>query len=251
MMLDEDEIIKELDERFREPYGVQIFEIMVTDVKLPENIATALENETTFITDQRFQKRKQEFDVVKTQNRENIQKMNLEHQNHRLKVVEEQKQKVQLVSKQIDEIFGRTEQKVAEIESESKRTIQLIKEESEQYSQKLNAKKKNILLEAAASANAKSEELLVSASAYEQNQLSKAGLEVAMLKAKALKLRAESEEKANKKLKLKREFDQQVGKVAIFDSLNQNQNTILKGTTKGNLIAQIAGAKMENHLYEK
>ena len=250
MMLDEDSIIKELDEKFREPYGVEIFEMMVTDVTLPENIASALENETTFATDQRYQKRKQEFDLIKVQHREQLQKLNLEHQNHRLKVQEEQKQKVQLVSKQMDEVLGRTNQRVAEIESETKRSIQLIKEESQEYAQKLQAKKKNILLEAVASGKAKCEDLLVSATAYESNEKSKAGLEVATLRAKALKLKADAEEKSNKKLKMKREHDENVGKVKIFDSLNQNNNLLLKGSTKGNLIAQVAGAKIEHELYQ-
>lgn len=249
MQLNESDFVFKMNEKFSKLYGVEISDMMITDINIPSEIAVRLENETTFGVNERFQKKKQEFDLMKTKHIQEIENKKLFYINERKKYIEEEISKRKMIQKEVDELKARIQQQMSEIDAEAIKIVNLIHEESKEFSQKMDVQKQSILLEARAQANAKVDKLKIEALSYENKVKSETEFEVAQLRARALKLLGDAEEKSVKKLAMKREYEKHQKEISTLSSLSQNKKLLVKGTTNGNIVAEVQGSKLENSIY--
>lgn len=251
MQLNESEYVFKMNEKFSKLYGVEIADMMITDITIPDEIAVRLENETTFGVNERFQKKKQEFDLLKTKHIQEIANKTMQYDNERKKYVEHEISKRKLIQKEVDELRARIQQQMSEINSDAIKIVTLINEEAKEFSQKMDVQKQSILLEIRAQANAKVEKMKAEALSYQNKVRSETEYEVAQLRAKALKLLADAEEKSVKKLAIKRDYERQKKEIETLQSLSQNKTLLIKGSTNGNLVAEVKGSKLENQIYNQ
>lgn len=248
-LVNDDEIIGELNKKFQSQYGVEISDFMITGVQLPNAIHDRLQRETTYVVNKRHQMRKQTFDLLQIKNSDELKLCDMNHQNDRLKYVEEQKKKRKFVQKKVDEVFARTEKRCNEINYEGKRTAQKIVEDAKKISEKLDAKRTALLLEIDAKAKATKDKLFADLSTFEEQEKSKLEYILAQNNSKKIMVTSEAESISSKKMIVKRKFIEDQRKVELLGALSKNGNSVIQGSTNGNIIAQLAASKYQNNLY--
>lgn len=222
---------------------------MITDVKLPKEIGSRLEHETTFQSKNREQKRKQEFGLLKTLHMSEVEQKRQQYKNEQLAFQEEAKKQLYLIKNQVEEVEARTAKQMAELNAEAKRTAATILEQAKRVAANNQAKKEAALLEMRTKAQAKRDELLADQNAYSQDVLSRAELVVAENRAKTLKIVGDQEANAAKKIKEKRKNDLNVSRLALLDALSKNENAVIASKTNGNIVAQVAASELQQSLY--
>lgn len=249
IQIDETSILEELKLKFID-YGITITDLTITDVALPKDIAKRLEQETTFISRHRLQKRKQEFDLLITKHIEFLEQKRLKYRNERLAYAEYAKRERALISKEIDELEGRTDKHLAEIQVEADRIVKQIEKESDIYCSKLDEERISLLKKMRAEANRRKATLLAEAIAYSEELKAKTQAEVASLSAQATKILSEAEAEISAKLKAKREFSRLKTEIEVTSQLcTNNKDVIVSGNTNGNIIAQIAASNLQKKVF--
>lgn len=249
MKFDETPIIAEMCKRF-EPFGVEISDMMITNVALPPGMAHSLESETTYQIKRRLQKRTQEFDLLVQNDNGKLKALELQQQNTKLSIEEEAKKQRAIVSKELSEIEARTAKRLAEIKAEEDAIVRKISEQANLIASQKNATKDASLQEALAVSTAQRQKLRSEQDKYVEQTRSSAQLSVAEMSARALKLEADAEEQSATKLAAKRQQEIQAKQFGVLGELALNKDAVFSGSTNGNVVAQVAAANYQKEIYQ-
>eukprot|EP00817_Percolomonadidae_sp_ATCC50343_P000901 CAMPEP_0117429848 /NCGR_PEP_ID=MMETSP0758-20121206/9381_1 /TAXON_ID=63605 /ORGANISM="Percolomonas cosmopolitus, Strain AE-1 (ATCC 50343)" /LENGTH=298 /DNA_ID=CAMNT_0005217265 /DNA_START=341 /DNA_END=1233 /DNA_ORIENTATION=+ len=239
---DESEITKDLDRKFHE-YGVDITDLMITDVGLPKQMADRLERETTFHSKNRLQKRRQEFDLLRKNNSEFYEELKLKYKNERLEEKENNNREITYIRKEVDEIEGHTAKMLAEIDAEMDDVILNITQESKKFETEKLAERDALLLKMLAEAKAKKADMEAKTFEYIEGKKADVEFQLAQNDAEVTRTMAKAEAKAAPKLRAERAYKIQQRSIDVLSDMSSNaSHVVVAGSTGNNLLAQVASS---------
>jgi len=244
-----EDMIRALNDKLSEPYGVSVDNVVIVNVTLPGDIAFAMQNETTFDSKQREQKKKQEFEV-KVQNDNNyLKRVAQDREMERLKASETCKRQLEITNQEIKVLETKMNKVLAEIEADQKLEVNRINAEAGFEAGKINAEKEKISLELEAKGKAEVAKVEAEAEKYVIEVKSKAAVTTSQLKGEATSVESKAEKDAALKLKAKREYELELRKIQVWKSLSSNNNTVITGDSGDNLPAQMYAFYQANQVF--
>ena len=148
-----DAMRRQLNDQFM-PQGVSIFDVIITDVQLPDVIVQQMAEKTTVIAQNAAQKMNQEYEMLTLKQQEEIETLRQRKREERDKERQSGDQKVNEIQVQLDKMKAETKVRLAKIQQESAVTVQNTKANGELEVAKLEQKKQAVLTEMQANATA-------------------------------------------------------------------------------------------------
>jgi len=251
---DESTITKTMDLKFHD-FGVEVTDVMITDVKLRADIQQRLEQETVYQSKNSLQKRKQEFEMTVLKNKEYLSQRQLEMKNKELAYEQEEITKRANIAKEIDEIYARRDKLLAEIQAEQNRVVQNIHEEAKKHAAQYQSQKSSLLTELRAKSQALADQVNADQLAHNEKVRSGTRLLVSQCDAKSTEILGKAEKNVSSKMKTKREFTLQENRVQIWKKLMSDGasrgHILVQGDTSGNIVAALESVKQQQSLYNK
>lgn len=156
------EMIASLNAQFQ-TYGVAFTTATVTNVVLPNELASALENQTVIEAKKKEQEKTQEYKLRVLQDQEALNRAELNKQNERMAADEEAKREREKIMKETVEIEALKEKRVAEILAQQEASVAELKAEGKLKAARLEAE----MLTVTATAESEAAEKLTAQRAYE------------------------------------------------------------------------------------
>lgn len=229
-----------------EQYGIKVYSITITSVRLPEEFTNQMEEATTFQSKNIEQESKQKYDLMVIENQEARNKASQALLEAKEEAVVKKDQRAATETK-ITEVFkAETNSIIAVIKEEMKAEIRDINTNSELAVAQMNAEKEEELAAIAASADSEIELINAELEGFIMNTQAEAKMKVAELKAQEEMMHAKAELLMSKKLISKRDFDAKMANLLTISGLAQNRNAVVVGTVpkdRDGTIATLVGAK--------
>jgi regulator of protease activity HflC (stomatin/prohibitin superfamily) len=234
-------LLKTLNEKFNN-FGVSFTNVTIPNVELPKDLASALQNATTFDAKMKNQIRSQEFQLklLNDENDQLLKKLFLE--NERESAAETARKERVLIELDTKQVAQEKEKQYAIIKAQQDASIMKTKAVAALESESLNAKAEVELMVKRTEGEAQSKRIEVEQSAQTERIQSEAGLTEATNRAKAIALEADAEQKVFEQLKQKREFDLQLASIKALQSLAQKGKIVISGQNGKTLIDSITGS---------
>lgn len=137
-------MLERLNKQFNK-YGVEICDLQIQDVRLPQNIQSAIETKTTLDTSTRTEEMKQRQRMQAIEHKNEYELKYQEYGNDGEQIVEAGKKLVATVNNQLDREKAETEKTLRNVREESKSTILQIKAEAQKQVAALKANTEKIL----------------------------------------------------------------------------------------------------------
>lgn len=221
-----------LNEQFNK-YGVQIIDVAIQRVRLPQQFEKQMEERTTYGAVIEEQKMKQLSDMQKIQQGEQIRTVQQRHHEDEEKEREVGKRAVTEIKKKLDGIVAETQKMIAAIAEEEAAATREIKAQNDLLVQKLESETLQIKTQFNAKAKADAEKLRADADAFCMKKLAEANLYDEQCKAKSKAAIAQAEGAAAKMLRKKRQYELQKHQIAMYSALADNPNVVVTGTSGG------------------
>lgn len=222
-----------------EKFGVVVDQITITNIGLPNELQTSLQNTTTFISKEREHTKSHNYNIIVEDNKNTLEMERLRNANERLKVNEQHAIYLKSLKKEVDEINSITKKRLAEINAEAeceKRAI-IIKAEKEEA--KLTGEKNKFLSVTRAEGAKKAAVIKQEVENYCMIRSSEKEKACSENRAKALSLIADAEEKASKSMRAKREYILQQKELQVIEALSKNSKIVVSGSTDYLPVAQM------------
>lgn len=230
----------QLQEKLLEPFGVDVADITITNIHIPNELQSSMEASTSYISKIRCKEKSHEYDIMCLMNREKRHLAQLDHDNERKALDEEAKRFRLLLSKESDEISALTKKLLAEILSEQESQVLKIRLEAEKEEASLqgetsktvvqiqcNAKKRAAIIEEISLANVKVKE-------------SQTRCEVANYIAESINLVSNAEGLSYKDLQPLRQLLFQKKQLEILEEISNNKKIVITGSSDYTQLAQIS-----------
>lgn len=227
-------------------YGIEIYSITITDVRLPDDFCSQMEEATTFHSKNIEQESKQKYDLMVIENSEQRNKANQSLEEKKEEAVVKKDQRAATEEKITESFRAETASLIAVIQEDMKAEIRDISTTSALTVAELNAQKDEEL--AAIRANADGQVANITAEmegfVVEKNALTR--MQVAQLQAQENLLLAQAEKIMGQKMVSKRDYDAKMSNLVVLDKLSNNRNAVMSGTTpndRDSTMATLLGAK--------
>mmetsp|Transcript_24089 Transcript_24089/g.30113 ORF Transcript_24089/g.30113 Transcript_24089/m.30113 type:complete len:570 (+) Transcript_24089:396-2105(+) len=221
-----DKMLQQLNEQFM-PQGVQILDLIVTNVTLPDEILDQMSNKTLIISQNAQQIMNQAFEMQRLEFEEELLTIKQEQEEER----EEEKQKgstaISTLQKQLG-ILGAdmTKQKDVLLAEGEVKALQIIADAQQKVMEEnMEAEKCLKQLQAEAEKTAATND--AQTNLYCETRLAEAMLKVAENEAKAAEILNEAEEQISEMLQAKREYDTHALQVNVYDALASNDKVVI------------------------
>jgi regulator of protease activity HflC (stomatin/prohibitin superfamily) len=233
-------MMNDLNNQFNK-FGVQIIDLQIQDVKLPQNIHRELQEKTTTNSVILRQEKDQEFAMLRTAYREEKAEAELEMENKREKIEQEGKKALAEWQKQYEQIIADTNLQVLDVNEKNKSAVAEIEAARAKQLAQLTAETDKIRIDSQAQAEAKVENIKAQARKTVNTTLAEAELTIEQAKAESTKLIAIAEGKASANFARKRAFELAKKQLAVHHDLANNPSVFIggKGAEKGNLLADM------------
>eukprot|EP01080_Neovahlkampfia_damariscottae_P002072 gene2072-1944_t len=243
----EGDMIRSLNEKM-ETFGVVCSDITITDIFIPRDLKESMEKTTGYQSSTRAHNREHEFEEKKLEYQEFRIFENLKHQNQRFAYDTETQKLVNMIQKETDEIDALTTKSVSEISSKQYGEVLEISSKAKLESAKLDGEKIKFLY--VTLATGKKDSSIVKANEWKYTDIihSQIVLNVAENKSKALLLISKAEEQSKDKMRPKREDKVKRAQIAVINSLSENQNLHISGSSSDDKFAQILGTQSQSSL---
>eukprot|EP01095_Lingulamoeba_sp_RSL-Kostka_P003638 TRINITY_DN1460_c0_g1_i1.p1 TRINITY_DN1460_c0_g1~~TRINITY_DN1460_c0_g1_i1.p1 ORF type:complete len:419 (-),score=127.59 TRINITY_DN1460_c0_g1_i1:235-1491(-) len=228
--VDSDEMLDTLNDKMNK-YGVNVDQVTIANVTLPDDIAISMQTETTFYSRQRQREKTQEYEMQCAGNVNERKKLNLECQNLRLQVNEEAKKDYIFLQQEIKEMEVKMDKILAEIKADEYATVQNVKAQNEKEVSHKNNEKQIMLTEIQTQASIDSQQIQAETDRDIIEIQAETNVVIASNHAKALKIKAEAEKQVTKDLQSKRVFELKKQKMDIYSNLANNDQVIISGKT--------------------
>lgn len=209
------------------PQGVQITDIMITNVELPAQIVSQLSNKTMVISNNAQEIMQQQFQMQELNYSEELKKMNQSFD-------EERRQE------NVDAAYARSEAivKLERLKAEARKQVALLKREGEVRVKSIKAnadlevtklvqEKHKIASDLRVKSLAQAEQIKSEADLYCRQKLSEAQLKVKRNQAEGVKASGEAEGVAAPLLRQYNEHTIKMEKAKVFESLTSNRELVL------------------------
>lgn len=236
-----------LNDQFKR-FGVEIVDVMITDVKLPPMFVNQMQEKTTYITVIAEQRMKQQFDMQALRYKEEVDTV------QQAKREEQEAEKANGermradISKELNNIQAETRKQVAELQQRLRSETLQVKSEGELAVAKVKAQKNLKLTQLDANARAQSEAVTAAADAYVVQKDSEAEMTTAQHEARAAEILADAEGQAASKVRSRRLVDLQKKQLEVFTSLSENKSLCLSGRGSDTLLADMLVAQRQSQV---
>lgn len=213
-----------------EPKGIQIKSVIITNVRLPHDIADEMEEKTTYATLNTLERKQQCFELREINDnqekslKEEMMKQGRQAENERFNKLKAE------IEKEADKIQADTDKIVAEISEKTKAEVNKINAKSELDAQEVKAETKMIKASFTADGRAKINELLAECEAYCLRVKAEAEQKAAEMIAEETKIRGRAEGTLSKHLSSRRRHDKEMAKLGVLKELAENRDLSIYGT---------------------
>jgi len=221
---------RSLNDQFA-PQGVQVTDVIITDVKLPDVIVSQMSEKTTVIAQNAAQKMNQEYEMLSLKQDEEVATLKQRKKEEREKEKQAGDQKVNEVQVQLDKMKAETKVQLARIRQESVVKIQEITANGELEVTKLEQQKDAVLADKRVKAEQEAARVKAETDVFEQSKLSEANLKAAQNGAQAVELMAKAEGVAAPYVEARKQFETRKKQMEVWESLSGNKDLILSGET--------------------
>lgn len=233
-------MMNDLNRQFNK-FGVQIIDLQIQDVKLPEHIHKELQEKTTTNSVILRQEKDQEFAMLKTAYREEKAEAELEMENKREKIEQQGKKALAEWHKKYEQIIADTNLQVLDVNERNKSAVAEIEASRAKKLAELNAETEKIRIESKAIAAAKVEDIMANMRKEVNNLNADAELVMEQAKANSTKIIADAEGKASANFARKRAYELAKNQLQVHEELANNQSVFIGGVgaENGNLLADM------------
>jgi len=237
-----DKTKRDMNEKL-DPYGVHVYSITITNVKLPGEFRSQMENATTYETLNRKQQAQQQYEMLKIKNEEKRHQAE-QRADEDLKQMESTNKMRLAQEEKVTETFqAETNALIANIKEKMNSELREIKADADLAVAKLETEKELLLTKIQAETSAEITKLNAEIEAFSLSATANANKEVASVQAQALSMSAEAEEVAATSLVAKRDFEAKMAQLRILKNLAVNEQVAVSGTNKDSVVAQIVASQ--------
>lgn len=219
-------VIRALNKQFM-PQGVQITDVMITNVELPHEIVQQMENKTMIISTNAQEIMTQQFEMQELKFSEELKKMAQAYEEERLQAHQDAAFQRNEASVTLENLKAQATKAVDLLIQENKVEIKSINANADYEVTKLDQDKNRIESDLRTKSLARAAEINADAELYCYQKLSEAKLEVERNNAKAIEILGEAEGKIAPLLEAFNEHAINIEKMSVFESLSNNNDLVL------------------------
>lgn len=234
--------LKDMNERFAE-YGVKVMSFTITNVRIPEKIASTMQEKTLYTALAQEKNKEQNLAMLVMSNNQNQQKNKDMLTNEKEQMTVEAMTMQAEMSKQIAEVLAITENQLRDIEATQRATVAKIEAEGDLKVAEWDKTRASMLKEFSMSAKAEAMKIRNEAKLYDQQVRAETQIEVSKLDAEGKRLIADAQGKGKEGFKALRDYELEIEKLKILQNLCSNRKIKVHGSAE-----QIMGLVPENNL---
>merc|ERR1712159_791806 len=210
-----------LNDQFKQQ-GIEITDVIITDVQLPATIVQQMTNKTLVLADNAAQKMNQEYEMLTLKQSEEVETLKQRKKEEREKEKQAGDQAVNEVQVQLDKMKAETKVMLNQIKQESKVRVQNITADGNLKVTQLNQEKDAKLTQLRSEAQADAERMKAETELFESTKLSEANL-------------ARAEGVAAPYVEARKQFETRQKQMKVWEGLAQNKQLVVSGETNEEL----------------
>ncbi|KAJ0402447.1 hypothetical protein P43SY_000600 [Pythium insidiosum] len=230
------------------PYGVQITNVAITNVRLPETFQEQMQSRTTHLSAIKEQNMKQMSDMQLLQYKEEIETTKLARTMMLMEEEQTGKAKCAEIQKEIDLVLADTKLVQQQIEQETKVKCNKIAADALLEIEQVHAETERISSEITSRCSAEIELLAAEREALRLQLESEVEEIRAAAEAKAAEIVARAEGVAAKKLNQLRAHTLDMKRLLLLESLAQNDKAVVTGNASNSLLAEMLVANKQGNV---
>jgi len=223
-----------LNDQFK-AQGVEITDVIITDVQLPDAIVNQMASKTMVVAQNAAQKMNQEYEMLTLKQTEEVETLKQRKKEEREKEKQAGDQVVNEVQVQLDKMKAETKVMLNQVKQESRVRVQNITADGNLEVTKLNQEKDAKLTQLRSESEAEAERLRAETDLYEATKTSEANLTKAKNEGAASELMAKAEGVAAPYVEAKKQFETKQKQMRVWTGLAKNPNLIVSGETNEEL----------------
>jgi regulator of protease activity HflC (stomatin/prohibitin superfamily) len=227
-----------------ESKGLEIKSVIITNVKLDNEIAKELEEKTTYASKNMLEIKAQSFELRKINDDQELRQRKETMEQERQAENERYNRLMAEVMKEHEKINADTEKIIAEIRETTTAEVNRIDADGELDAEEIKAETKMIRASIMADGRAKYNQIVAEAEAYVIKKEAEASQQAADKIAEEISIRGKAESELSKTLSNRRSHEEKMAQLAILQDLAKNSNFKIFGEQKDNAMAQFAAFKM-------
>ncbi len=224
--------------------GLQFDRVIITCVRLPNDIAGPLDQKAQFGSMNEYEKTKHEFDLRIINDDEELELLKQRKQEERDEITETFQKELALVEREDKIINAELEKSVAEIDARKTAETKRLTAESELKGQEINAETKIIQNKLLAEGKAEALKIKVDAQAKCQMMMANKMSEVADKNSEAIRIQGTTEGELAKVLASRRQYEFLNKKLDVVKAIGQNPNIKIFGNQSDNVVSQMAAYRL-------
>jgi len=219
---------RSLNEQFQ-PQGVEVSDVIITDVELPAAIVEQMASKTMVISQNAAQKMNQEYEMLTLKQQEEVATLKQKKTEERESEKQSGDMEVNEVQVQLDKMKAETKVLLAKIKQESRVRVQEITANGNLEITKLEQQKQAVITELHSKATAEAEVNKANADLYEVTKLSEADLTATKHQANAAELMAKAEGVAAPYIEARKQFETRQKQMEVWRALATNKDLVISG----------------------
>mmetsp|Transcript_52651 Transcript_52651/g.87479 ORF Transcript_52651/g.87479 Transcript_52651/m.87479 type:complete len:496 (-) Transcript_52651:277-1764(-) len=229
-----DDMRRNLNDQFK-PQGVEVSDVIITDVLLPEVIVQQMAQKTMVISQNAAQKMNQEYEMLTLKQTEEVETLRQKKKEERESEKQSGDMAVNEVQVQLDKMKTETKVLLAKIKQESRVRVQEITANGNLEVTKLHQSKEQVLTELNSKATSDAETLKAQTDLYEATKLSEAKLTASRNDALAMEHMAKAEGVAAPYVEARKQFETREKEMLVWKSLAKNKELVISGEASDEL----------------
>jgi regulator of protease activity HflC (stomatin/prohibitin superfamily) len=224
-------------------FGIVIKDVTITNVKLPAQFRSQMEEATTFDSRNKKQAAEQRYNLLVIENSERRKQAQQRLKEEKAESISKNAQPMAEEIKKTETFKAGTRAMVADVEEKTDAMTRAIKSESQLRVTKLIKAKDLELASLKAEADAEVAKIKSEMESYVLTTTSEASAQVQNFDSQALKVKAAAEKIAATQLKAKRDFEAKMAQLRILKNLASNIKVSIASTNTDSVVAQMVAAK--------
>jgi len=225
-----DDMRRTLNDQFR-PQGVEITDVIITDVKLPDTIVSQMAEKTMVTAQNSLQRMTQEFEMLTLKQNEEIETLKQKKNEERQKEKQAGDMQVNEVQVQLDKMRAETKVMLNQIKQDSKVRVQNINADGELEVTKLKQEKDAVITKLHSEATATAAQTKAESNKYEASVISGAKLQATRNEASAKELMAKAEGVSAPYVEARKQFETRQKQIAVWRAMAGNKDLVVSGET--------------------
>jgi len=209
--------------------------VIITDVKLPDQIVQQMAEKTAVIAQVAMQRMTQEFEMLTLKQNEESETLKQKKKEERDKEKQAGDMQVNEVQVQLDKMKAETKVMLNQIKQDSKVRVQNINANGELEVTKLKQEKDALITKLHSEAVAKATQTKAEADKYEVTEVSKAELQGTRNRGAAKELMAKAEGVSAPYVEARKQFETRQKQINVWKALARNKDLIVSGESNDEL----------------